>query len=132
MDLKALIEAEKNRVDPHATDVVNVPLGDELVEVEFAKLRADEWHALMAACPPRPGVPSDENLGYNQATAARKYPVSRVRVAGEPVDKETWNALLDVLGGVDHNNLGTVIWGLNVLSAIKRLDDLGKARAGQR
>ena len=131
MDLKALIEKERASFETPASDSLNVALGGELVKVTVSRLRPDMWQALTALHPPRKGVSSDANLGYNQSALPSTYPAESLLVNAEPVDAETWAEMYAVLNSVHRNNLSAVIWGLNVLAAITELRELGKAAAGQ-
>lgn len=131
MSLKDLIAKQKATVEALASESLNVVLGGELVEVSVTQLRPDEWQALTAANPPRAGIDADRNLGFNQDHLPHDYPAERITVAGEAVDKETWSEIWGVLNSVNRANVGTLIWGINVYSAIVELRELGKAVAGQ-
>lgn len=129
MDLKALIAQQRASVEATKTETVNVVLGRELVEVEISRLLPDDWQSLVAANPPRKTSKSDANIGYDQNGLPRNYPAAKIRVAGEPVSSDMWRELYEVLNSVNRNNVGTVIWGLNVYEAIQELQELGKAVA---
>lgn len=131
MSLKDLIAKQRAEVENLGSDSVKVALGGELVEVVIIKLRPDEWENLTASNPPRAGIDSDRNLGFNQDHLPKDYPPERITVAGEPVDAETWADVWSVLTSVNRKNIGTLIWGINVYSAMVELRELGKAEAGQ-
>lgn len=132
VDLKDLIARQRAEVEAPKTLPVNVALAGELVTVEVARLLPDDWQALVANHPPRATSKSDAKIGYDQNALPRGYPADRIKVAGEPVDQETWVELYAVLNSVNKNNVGSVIWGLNVYEALQELAELGKAAAGQR
>lgn len=131
MSLHDLIAKQKASVEQLPSDSVKVALGGELIEVVVTKLRPDEWDALTAANPPRAGLDADRNLGFNQDSLPKGYPVERIQVGGESVDAETWNETWRVLNSVNRKNIGVLIWGLNVYTAILEMRELGKAAAGQ-
>lgn len=131
MDLKALIAQQRANIEATKTETVNVVLGEELVPVEVSRLLPDDWQSLVAAHPPRKTSKSDANIGYDQNGLPRDYPAEKIKVAGEPVSSDTWRELYAVLNSVNRNNVGTVIWGLNVYEAIQELQALGKAAADQ-
>lgn len=131
MSLKDLIDRQRAALEEPKSEVLNVALAGELVKVEVLRLMPDEWQALVATHPVRPTSKADANIGYNTNTLPRDYPASRVRVAGEEVDAQTWADMWSVLNSVNKNNVHTVMWGLNVYDAIRELEDLGKALAGQ-
>lgn len=136
MDLKALIAEQKAEIESVKTESVDVVLGKERVTVEVARLLPDDWQQLVAEHPPRKlagktlMVHSDSSIGYDQNGLPRDYPAEKIRVGGETVDQETWREIYTVLNTVHRNNVGTVIWGLNVFDAVQELQELGKAVAG--
>lgn len=129
-DLKDLIARQRAKVERPRTESVDVVLGDELVSVAVSRVMPDDWQQLVAAHPPRTGVTADANMGYNQNTLPRAYPADRISVGGKEVSQEDWAEIYSVLESVDKNNIHTTIWGVNVFSAIKELQALGKAGAG--
>jgi hypothetical protein len=131
MDLKALIAKQRQELETPKTETLNVVLAGELVEVRITKLMPDDWQQLVATHPPRVGIDSDGNLGFDQATLPRDYLATHIQVAGEDIETETWTEMFGLLDSVHRNNIGTVVWGLNVYAAVKELRELGKARADQ-
>lgn len=134
MSLQDLIAQERAKLEgPRHRVTKTIPLGDSGVDVTFEKLRGDEWQSLVAENPPRDGILSDVNIGYNERAVTLGYPVERITVAdGEPVDTDLWAELFDLLDGVGRNVLALGIWQANVQDAINRLAELGKVRAAQR
>lgn len=130
-DLKALIEAEKQRIEDPSKDSVPVVLGGSMITIEVTKLHPTAWTELAARHPARSNVAGDGRLGYNQATLPEDYPVARIRVDGRIVDKDTWVAMYAVLDVAHKNSLNTLMWGLNVYAAVLELAALGKAQAGR-
>ncbi len=130
MDLKERIERQRARLADVKKSEVEVVLDGELSKVGIPKAQPAKWDELVAANPPRAGIESDSMVGYNPSGVSRAYP--NVTVDGEMVDAETWADMFDVLDGVHRNNIGVVIWGVNVNDALRELRELGKARAGQK
>ena len=130
-NLKDLIARQRAEVEAPKSLPVNVALGGELVEVEISRLLPDDWDALVLAHPPRATSRSDAKIGYDQRALPRNYPASHIRVAGEPVDQETWVEVYASLRSVNKNNVGTLMWGLNIFDELKELQALGKAAAGR-
>ena len=131
-DLKALIEAEKQKIEDPSKETVPVAVGGVKVIVEVTKLQPAVWAALTALNPVRPNVPGDARVGFDQWTLPRGYPAERIKIDGEAVTPEMWVELVDVLEFAHRMNVTTLMWGLNVFEAAKELATLGKARAGQR
>lgn len=130
-DLKALIEAEKQRIEDPAKDSVPIAIGGEILTVEVTKLHPNVWTELVARHPARSNVAGDGRLGFNQATLPGDYPVERITVDGEPVDRDTWVQMYAVLDVAHRNSLNSLMWGLNVYAAVLELAALGKAEAGR-
>lgn len=130
-DLAADIAAARAALETPEKQTLQVVLARKLRTIEFTKLRPDEWQLLTSMHSPRPGVDRDKNLGANYDALPRDYPASQVTIDGETVDQQTWQDVFGLLDSVHRNNVATVLWGLNVYNAIKQLQDLGKAVAGQ-
>lgn len=128
-DLKALIEKQRAKIDVVKESSVEVVIGDEKRVVTVGRVRPDAWDALMADNPPRRGVEADAMVGYNVKGVTVAYPL--ISVGGESLDAEGWAELYSVLDSVWRNNIGTLIWGVNVQETLKELQALGKAPAGQ-
>jgi hypothetical protein len=131
MNIDDLIARQRAEVESVKSDEVDVVAGGELVTVVVQKLRPDDWQALVASHPPRTGVVADGNVGYDQDALPRAYPAARLTVAGEQVSSEQWAQFFGVLEPVHRNNVHTLIWGVNVFTAVKELQALGKAKAGR-
>lgn len=129
-DLDALIAKQRARLEKPASDTLNVAVGGELVALEFWKIPGVDWSLLAAVNPPRPGSKADTNHGYNSDSLPADYPVTAISVGGEPIEKETWQALYAVLDSTHRKNIAAVLWGLNVYAVIQELGALGKASAG--
>ena len=130
-DLKALIEAEKLRIEDPTKDSVTIALGGEKILVEVTKLHPNAWTELTSRHAPRSNVAGDGRLGFNQATLPSDYPVERIKIDGDPVDKDTWVQMYAVLDVAHRNSLNALMWGLNVYAAVLELAALGKAPAGR-
>lgn len=131
MSLKDEIAAARVALEDAPTDEVGVVFNGKLRNVVVTKLLPDDWQQLVAENQPRTGHQSDNGLGYNQNELPRSYPVERIKIDGEQVDAETWREFFEIIEPVDKNNVNTLMWGLNVFEAVKRLQELGKVVAGQ-
>lgn len=131
MDLKALIEAEKQRLENPSKDSVPILLGGKKIIVEVTKLHPTAWTELTSRHAPRTNVAGDGRLGFNQATLPGDYPAERIKVNGEPVDRDTWVQIFAVIDVAHKHSLNTLMWGLNVYAAVLELAALGKAEAGR-
>lgn len=129
MSLKDRIARQREALAEVKTQDVEVVLDGELATVTLKKALPDEWDLLVSSNPPRPGVEADAMVGYNSTAVSKGYP--NVVVDGESVDAETWADLFSVLDSVHRNNLGVVIWGVNINESLRQMRELGKARAGQ-
>lgn len=130
VDVKALIAAQRKKLETVKQYDVTVVCGGEEVKVSLERVSPDEWDDLVNANPPRAGVEGDATIGYNPKAVARAYP--RVQVDGDEVDAETWGEFFDVLDSLHKNNIGLVIWNANAYSVIQELRELGKGRAGKK
>jgi hypothetical protein len=131
VDIKALIEKQRETLGEVKTKRTDVVLGGQLVEVAVSKLSPDEWQQLAADHPPRKTNKSDLNIGYDQFSLPRDYPVSKVTVAGEPIDQETWAEFYTALEAAHRNTVGSLIWAVNIYDVMQELQRLGKAAAGR-
>lgn len=129
MDLKALIEKQRLALEQPKTASAPIVAGGEMLTVSITKIDPNDWQTLVGEHYPRKGVDSDLNVGYDQHSLPRDYPVSRIRVEDEEVDVETWQSLYDVIDSTHKNTIGSTMYGLNVLDAIRELGALGKAKA---
>ena len=128
VDLKALIQKQREALQTHVVGDLDVALGGAKVTVTFEKLPAEEWDDLVAKNPPRPGVEGDAMLGYCASGLSAAYP--RVKVDGDDVDADTWVEMFQVLDALYRNAVSTSLWGLNILSSIEEMKTLGKASPG--
>jgi hypothetical protein len=131
IDIDALIAEQRAEIERVKSEQVDVVAAGKIVTVVVQKLRPDEWQALVAKNAPRTAVSADANVGYNQDALPRVYPVDRIKVAGKTVTPEQWSSFFEVIEPAHKANVHTVMWGLNVFTAIKELQELGKAAAGQ-
>lgn len=140
-DLKDLIARQRAKIEQRAVEPLDVVVDGEVVHLTFSRISTDDWQQLVAEHPPRTfrdteqGRPkklvyADSTIGYNQHKLPRDYPAASITVNGDDVDQSTWAELYSVLATAHQNNVGTVIWGLNVFDAITELENLGKAEAG--
>lgn len=127
--IKDLIAKQRASLEVQKQGDVEVALGGELVTVTIKRALPEEWDGLVASNPPRVGIETDKMIGYNANGVSRVYP--HVSLNGEAVDSDTWTEVFDVLDSVHRNNIGVLIWGLNVNEALKELRELGKGRAGK-
>lgn len=134
IDVKALIAAQKQKLDTVEPVTQDVVLGDELVGVRFWPVSGGAWEELTSKNPPRAENGSDSALGYNLAGVVRDYPRTYLVVgdAAEPVVGEQWAEVYDALSGPDKKNLGYAVWGLNEYDPAQRLVAAGKASAGSK
>ena len=132
VDLHALIAKQRDVLAKTKKASVDVVLAGVLVAVEVTKLHPDQWQALVVDHPPRATAAGDAVVGYDEHGLPRDYPAEKISVGGEPVDQETWQEIYAVLEGVHRNNVGNLIWGLNVYQVLQELKTLGKAAAGRR
>lgn len=130
MNLKDRIAAQKASLAEVKSQEVQVVLNEELATVTVKKLSPDEWDVLVSSNPPRPGVESDSMVGYNATAVSRNYP--DIQVDGEIVDSDTWAEMFSVLDPIHRNNIGVVVWGVNINESLRKLRELGKASAGQK
>lgn len=130
MDVEALIARAREHVAKAHTATQEVLVGDELVELEFTRVDGMQWASLKATHPPRDGSRFDVNLGYNVDAGPRDYPVSAIKVAGESVSVEQWQALFDLLAAPSVRDVATAVWGLNDYELSVRAGELKKASAG--
>lgn len=130
VDVKALIAAQREKLETVKQFDVTVVCGGAKVNVSLERLQPDEWDALVNANPPRPGVEGDATIGYNPNGIAAVYP--RVKLDGEDVDADTWTEFFGVLESLHKNNVGLVIWNANVYEILQELREVGKAPAGKK
>lgn len=133
IDVKALIEAQKQSLDSVEPVTQEVLLGEKLLGVRFWPVPS-AWEELTAKHPPRSGVEVDMALGYNLSAVVREYPRTYLVDGDEvqPVVGEQWAEVYDVLSGPDKKALGYAAWGLNEYDPAQRLAAAGKASAGAR
>jgi hypothetical protein len=129
-DIKALIAKQRAELEVVKQATVPVAVGGELVTLVFDRCTSDEWDDLVGANPPRHGRESDATVGYNVKAVSAGYP--HVLVDDERLDAETWAEMFDVLDQPHKNNIGVVLWGLNVNETLRELRELGKGRAGKK
>lgn len=55
-----------------------------------------------------------ETAGSAGTRSPRDYPASRLRVAGEQVDVDTWRAMYDLLQAPHQHSIAALLWGINV------------------
>lgn len=131
MNLKEKIAAQKARLENPPSQEVQVLVGGEVTSIVLTKLRPDEWVSLVALHPPRAGMPSDKQLGMNLDTLPSDYPVDRIKVDGEAVDKEMWADIWGPMESVHRGDISAAVWGVNVWTTIQEIRAVGKARAAQ-
>ena len=133
IDVKALIEAQKQTLDAVEPVTQEVLLGEKLIGVRFWPVPS-AWEELTSKYPPRTGVEADMALGYNLSGVVRAYPRTYLVDGDEvqPVVGDQWAEVYDVLSGPDKKNLGFAVWGLNEYDPAQRLAAAGKASAGGR
>lgn len=130
VDIRALIEKQRAEFDEGSeVSLAMVQLAGELVEVEVRRADGAAWQDLTATHPPRPDT-EDYRVGCNLATLPAAYPVSRLRVAGEDIDADTWGDLYESLDASSRNVVGAIMWKVNALDPTAALIALGKAAAG--
>lgn len=130
VDVKALIAKQREELAVKKTWTVDVVCGGVKVTVGIDRVLPDVWDDLVASNPPRPGVEGDAMIGYNIKAVSAAYP--GVTLDGQVQDAEDWAEFFSVLDSPYRNNIGTVIWGLNVNEALQALRDLGKSPAGEK
>lgn len=122
--------------------------GDALITLRFIQLPGTAWAAITSKCPPRPGVPVDEQYGYNFDTATmaaarfidedgRHYgvrieddvevPFTVERTKDNPNGVDEWSDLIETLTGHDLRKLRNTVWGLNEYLPQIQLEAMGKA-----
>lgn len=134
LDIKALVEKQKQLLDTVEPVTQDVVLGDQVVGVRFWPVSGSVWEELTAKNTPRQGVEHDMALGYNLSGVVRDYPRTYL-VDGDdvqPVTGEQWSEVYDVLSGPDKKNLGFAVWGLNEYDPAQKLVTAGKSSAGRR
>lgn len=127
VDVKALIKAQREKLAVKKTWTVDVVCGGVKVTVGVDKVQPEVWDDLVAKNPPRPGVEGDAMIGYNINAVSAAYP--DVALDGEVQAPEDWAEFFSVLESSHRNNVGTVIWGMNVNEALQELRELGKSPA---
>lgn len=134
IDIKALVEKQKQSLDSVEPVTQDVLLGDEIVGVRFWPVAPAVWEELTSKHPARKDNPSDASLGYNLAGVVRDYPRTYLVIGDDvqPVVGEQWAEVYDVLSGPDKKNLGYAVWGKNEWEHAQRLVAAGKASAGAR
>ena len=130
MSLKDRIAAAKAELEGAEPATAPVLIGGELSDVTFRPVEGHVWADLTARCPPRPGAVLDGNVGFNPDAVARIYPLTHVLVDGEPVEADDWAELLKIIPSPSIKNVAAALWGLNQLEPKRRIEELGKARAG--
>lgn len=111
-NIDRLLAAVKDQYENPNWESVDVVLGGELVTIEAAHVWGTDWQEIEDKNPPV--TAADRNSGFNRQALPRDYPASRLRVAGEPVDVETWQALFDLLEVPHQLSLSALMWGINV------------------
>ena len=130
VDVKALIAKQREQLAVRKTWTVDVVCGGEKVKIGLDKIEPDAWDALVASNPPRPGVEGDAMIGYNINAVSAAYPSPTID--GQAQSAEDWAEFFSVLESVHKNNIGTVIWGMNVNEPMQELRELGKSPAGEK
>lgn len=130
MSLRDKIAAAKEQVTDLRKDSVPVVHNGVAFQVEVTQLEPLAWETLVSKNPPRKTSVTDHNIGYNQSSLPAQYPVEAIRVDGELMTVEDWQDFYGMLDSVHRTNIGTVVWGVNVFSAIQELAELGKALMG--
>lgn len=146
MDIAALVADARASFESAEPVDIQVLVGTRAVTVRFEPIDGQAYRALSVQHPPRQGVTTDMNIGYNIDAVVRWYPrvflvdgddvtkVSDSLPRKSPTDPEhrPWFDLLDVLEAPDLKNLASVVWGMCEYSPQKRLMRAGKASAGGR
>lgn len=132
IDVKALVAAQKQKLDTVEPVTQEVLLGDDIVGVRFWPVAPAVWEELTSRHPARKDNQSDASLGYNLAGVVREYPRTYLVVGDEvqPVVGEQWAEVYDALSGPDRKNLGFAVWGKNEWEHAQRMVAAGKASAG--
>jgi len=130
MSLKEQIAAARHEIESTEPTALNVEVGGALVALTFRAVTGMEWATLTAVHPPRKGSTLDNNVGFDSDALSAGYPVEKITADGEPVAAEDWAQLFDVLTAPNIKNIAAVLWGIHQLDPSRRLQELGKALAG--
>ena len=128
VNIDELIARAREHVSKPVTVSQEVSVGDELVEVTFAKIDGMDWASLAVDHPPRPNSKIDR-VGHNVDALPRDYPAESITVGGEKVTAEQWQSIFDTLEAPFLRAIGAAVWGLNDLDVVKRANELKKASA---
>jgi len=133
IDVKALIAAQKQKLDTVEPVTQDVLLGDEVVGVRLWPMTGTGWRDLTTRHPHRGESQFDQALGYNLDGVLREYPRVYLVKGDDVTDvSDSWGEICDVLSGPDLKNLAYAVWGLNEYDPAQRLAAAGKASAGSK